>query len=100
MPRVAFTPHLQRFLDAPPATVSGATVAEVLEQVFATNPRLRGYVLDEHGRVRQHVAVFVGETPLADRVTLADAVQPETEVFVLQALSGGSVAATAPGEPQ
>ncbi len=100
MPRVAFTPHLQRFLDAPPVTVTGATVGEVLERVFETNPRLRGYVLDEHGRVRQHVAVFVGESPLVDRVTLADAVGPETEVFVLQALSGGAAAMAAPGEPR
>ncbi len=90
MPRIAFTPHLQRFLDAPPATVAGTTVREALDQVFAANPRLRGYVLDEHGRVRQHVAVYVGDAPLTDRITLADAVAPETEIFVLQALSGGA----------
>ncbi len=89
MPRIAFTPHLQRFLDVPPATVTGATVREALDDVFATNPRLRGYVLDEHGRVRQHVTVYVGDAPLADRETLADAVAPDTEIFVLQALSGG-----------
>lgn len=90
MPRISFTPHLQRFLDAPPASVGGATVADALGHVFAANPRLRGYVLDEHGRVRQHVTVFVGDAPLVDRVTLSDAVGPETEIFVLQALSGGT----------
>ncbi|HXG89225.1 MAG TPA: hypothetical protein VNJ02_12880 [Vicinamibacterales bacterium] len=67
MARVAFTPHLQRFLDAPPRTVTAATVAAALEQVFAENPRLRGYVLDEHGVVRQHVTVFVGDTPVRNR---------------------------------
>lgn len=92
MPRVAFTPHLQRFLDAPPATVGGTTVGEALVEVFAANPRLRGYVLDEHGRVRQHVTIFVGDAPLADRMTLTDAVAPESEIFVLQALSGGAPA--------
>lgn len=90
MPRIVFTPHLQRFLDAPPASVGGATVREALEAVFAANPRLRGYVLDERGRVRQHVTVYVGDAPLADRVTLGDAVAPDTEIFVLQALSGGA----------
>ncbi len=90
MPRIAFTPHLQRFLDVPPVTVTGATVREALDDVFAANPRLRGYVLDDHGRVRQHVTVYVGDAPLADRVTLADAVAPDTEIFVLQALSGGA----------
>lgn len=89
MPRVTFTPHLHRFLDAPPREVSGATVAEALEQVFAENPRLRGYVLDERGAVRQHVTVFVGDAPALDRLRLSDPVGADTEIFVLQALSGG-----------
>lgn len=92
MPRVSFTPHLQRFLDAPPADVPAATVREALDAVFAANKRLRGYIVDEHGRVRPHVSVFVGDRPLVDRVTLADAVAPDTEIFVLQALSGGAPA--------
>lgn len=91
MPRVTFTPHLQRFLDAPPREVGGATVAEALEQVFADNPRLRDYVLDERGAVRQHVTVFVGDSPAADRLRLSDPVSAETEIFVLQALSGGQL---------
>ena len=90
MPRVSFTPDLQRFLDAPPADVPGATVREALDAVFAANPRLRGYVVDEHGRVRQHVTIYVGDVPLADRAGLTDAVDGATEIFVLQALSGGT----------
>lgn len=102
MPRISFTPHLQRFLDAPTASVDGATVRDALDGVFAANPRLRGYVLDEHGRVRQHVAVFVGDAPLVDRVALSDAVCPETDIFVLQALSGGASAGDphTPGDPR
>lgn len=90
MPRIAFTPHLQRFLDVPASTVGGTTVRAALDEVFAVNPRLRGYVLDEHGRVRQHVTIYVGDAPLADRATLGDRVAPDTEIFVLQALSGGA----------
>jgi sulfur-carrier protein len=89
MPRVAFTPHLQRFLDVPPHQVEGTTVRAALEAVFAHNPRLRGYVLDDAGRVRTHVSVFVGDTALVDRATLTDTVSDDTEIFVLQALSGG-----------
>lgn len=89
MPRVSFTPQLQRFLDAPPQRVAGGTVRQALDQVFAANPRLRGYILDEAGRVRTHVAVFVGDRALTDRVTLADAVDDNTDIVVLQALSGG-----------
>lgn len=90
MPHVAFTPQLQRFLDAPPQIVSGTTVRDALDAVFASNPRLRGYIVDEHGRLRKHVSVFVGDRTLADRVGLSDAVAADTEIFVLQALSGGA----------
>jgi molybdopterin synthase sulfur carrier subunit len=89
MARVTFTPHLQRFLDAPPVEVAGTTVAQALDAVFAANPRLRGYVVDERGHLRKHVTVFVGDNPIRDRVTMSDAVEASTEIFVLQALSGG-----------
>ena len=89
MPRVAFTPQLQRFLDAPPQHVTGTTVREALDAVFAQNPRLRGYILDEAGHVRKHVSVFVGDASLVDRTGLGDTVGDDTEIFVLQALSGG-----------
>ena len=35
------------------------------------------------------MTVFVGDRPLVDRTALADAVGDDTEIFVLQALSGG-----------
>lgn len=90
MPRVSFTPQLQRFLDAPPAAVAGTTVRAALDAVFAANPRLRGYIVDEHGRLRKHVTVFVGDRPLVDRDGLGDPLGADTEVFVMQALSGGA----------
>ena len=89
MPRVTFTPHLQRFLDAPPVEVAGTTVAQALDAVFADNPRLRGYVVDERGQLRTHVTIFVGDTPIRDRQSLSDPIEAGTEIFVLQALSGG-----------
>jgi hypothetical protein len=90
MPRVTFTPHLQRFLDAPAQQVPGSTVAAALGAVFANNPRLRGYVLDERGAVRQHVTIFVDDAPVRDRAALTDRVTEQSEIFVLQALSGGA----------
>jgi sulfur-carrier protein len=89
MPKVTFTPHLQRFIDAPPKDVPGNTVAEALAAVFVDNPRLRDYVLDERGAVRQHVTIFVDDSPTRDRTTLGDKVDADSEIFVLQALSGG-----------
>ncbi len=89
MPHVTFTANLQRHLACPPMEVPGATVREALEAVFAGNPRLRGYVLDEHGALRHHMAIFVDGTPIRDRKAQADPVAEGGNIFVMQALSGG-----------
>ncbi|MDB5346892.1 MAG: thiamine S [Schlesneria sp.] len=62
---------------------------EVLDEVFSTNERARGYVLDEHGAVRKHMIVFIDGTMIRDRLSLSDPVLPDAEVYVMQALSGG-----------
>ena len=89
MPTVAFTPNLQRHLDCPELSVAADTVADALEAVFRDNPKLRGYVLDEQGRLRKHVAVFVGGELIHDRLGLSDTVAADQDIFVMQALSGG-----------
>lgn len=89
MPRVAFTRNLQRHVACPPCTVVGATVRESLDAAFALYPRARGYVLDEHGALRHHMAIFVDGTPIEDRRALGDAVSATAEILVMQALSGG-----------
>ena len=98
MPRVSFTSHLSRHLDAEAGEAGeagetgetgGASVREVLESVFADNPRLRSYICDEQGALRKHVNIFVAGRPVADREGLTDAVAHSDEIHVMQALSGG-----------
>jgi hypothetical protein len=89
VPTVRFTTALQRFLEAPTAHVDGETVGAALATVFAGRSSLRGYVLDDQGAVRRHVAVYVNGQPIGDRVRLRDPVGPEDEIYVFQALSGG-----------
>ena len=89
MPRVIFTSNLQRHIDCPDAQVSAASVAEALEKVFATAPRIRDYVVDEQGHLRKHIAIYVDGRRIADREHLTDAVSQTSEICVLQALSGG-----------
>ena len=89
MPSVSFTANLNRHLDCPTVEADGATVAEVLDSVFAGNPRLRSYILDDQNRLRRHVNIFVAEQPVVDRARLSDPVPDGAEVFVFQALSGG-----------
>ena len=89
MTRVTFTANIQRHVSCPPSEATGGTVREVLNVVFENNARLRGYVLDEQGALRQHMVVFVDGAQIRDRVNLSDAVGADGEVYVMQALSGG-----------
>jgi sulfur carrier protein ThiS len=89
MPTVLFTSALQRFLPAPTTRVAGETIGETLNAVFAAQPRLRGYVLDDQGTVRRHVAIYLNGQPVADRIGLTDPVRSQDEIYVFQALSGG-----------
>lgn len=90
MPQIAFTRHLQRFFpDLTEGEVPGATVREVIDELERRHPGFASYVIDETGRLRRHVNIFVGEEPIRDRARLADALAPDDRVFILQALSGG-----------
>ncbi len=89
MVKVQFTQNLRRHVDAPHLLVPGGTVRSVLEAVFETNPQLRGYVLDDQGALRNHVSIFVDSNRVGDRVGLSDPVHDASEVYVMQALSGG-----------
>lgn len=95
MARVVIASMLARWLKPPPAEgavtleVAGASVGAVLEGLFEQQPGLRGYVMDEHGAIRRHVAVFIDGDVLRPKSDLARAVGASAEIQVLQALSGG-----------
>lgn len=90
MARVSFTPHLRRYFDLPDAyDVEPGDVATVVRQLDARWPGIGFYITDEQGRLRQHVAVWVDGTLLRDRETLGDAVTADSQVYILQSLSGG-----------
>ena len=89
MATVHFTSHLQKFTDCEALTVSAATVGEALASAFANNGQLRSYVLDEQGQLRRHMTVFVDGQLIADRLGLSDPLTDESELYIMQALSGG-----------
>ena len=98
MARVTFTPNIQRHVQCPPTDMPGSTVRAVLEGVFDANERARGYVLDDQGALRKHMIIFVDGAQIKDRVALSDAVGATGEVYVMQALSGGSTSRARPNE--
>ncbi len=89
MARVVFTQQLKRFTEVPEVDTPAATLREALQAAFDINPRLRGYVLDDQGHLRRNVVVFIDGRRSNDRVRLADVLTADSQVHVLQALSGG-----------
>lgn len=89
MPVVEFAPALTRHVPCPRQEVRAATLAAALDEAFGAAPALRGYVLDEQGAVRKHVAVFINGRMIASRSKLALPLAPQDRVHVIQALTGG-----------
>jgi hypothetical protein len=89
MAHVEFTSQLHRFVDTPQLDCDAGTLGEALRLAFDCNPRLRGYILDEQGHLRTHVAVFIDGHRARDRLELSDPLTAQSKVYVLQALSGG-----------
>ncbi len=89
MPTVSFTQNIQRHIACPTMEVSGSTVGEALSAVFEQIPKAKGYVLDERSAVRRHMVIFVDGEGISDRNGLSDPVRADSEIYVMQALSGG-----------
>ena len=64
----------------------GATVGALLLDLDDRYPGLRFRMVDEQGRVRKHMKVFVNDEPVRDLDTRIDA---RDEITIMQALSGG-----------
>ena len=65
--------------------VGGATVVELLRALEAEHPALGGWILDERGRIRRHINVFVDGELGSEETALA----PDARLDVLPAISGG-----------
>lgn len=90
MPQVNFTYALKRFYPSlEPQHISANSVAEVVTKLNKDYPGLKDYLVDEQGRLRKHVNIFIGNKLIRDKQALSDPVGDNDEVFIMQALSGG-----------
>jgi molybdopterin synthase sulfur carrier subunit len=65
--------------------LDGASVADLLQALEHAQPALAGWILDERGRIRRHINVFVnGEQEREDSPVGAG-----DEVDIIPAISGG-----------
>jgi molybdopterin synthase sulfur carrier subunit len=65
---------------------SGSTVDELLDDLDRQFPGIRFRMVDEQGRLREHMKVFVGNDMTRD---LSTSLAGVLEVTLMQALSGG-----------
>ncbi|MGZ3272981.1 MAG: MoaD/ThiS family protein [Caulobacteraceae bacterium] len=89
MATIAFTQHLRAVGPVQEQACPGSTLAEMLEALHADYPRLKAYVLDDQGRLRKHVAIFIDGVMTAREGALDRPLSPSSHVYVFQALSGG-----------
>ena len=78
--------HLKKLAgDQAEHELDGASVADLLRALERSQPALAGWILDERGRIRRHINVFVnGEQERED-----SAVGTGDEVEIIPAISGG-----------
>jgi hypothetical protein len=89
MPKLACTPHLRAVGPTAACDYAGANLGELLDTAAGDWPRLKDYVLDDQGRLRKHIAVFIDGVMRPREEALGLALTDQSEVYVFQALSGG-----------
>ena len=68
---------------------SGATVAELIEDLEARHPGLRERLLDEGGALRRFVNVYVNEEDVRFQDGMSTAVPEGSSVSIIPAVAGG-----------
>ena len=100
MARVNFTYALKRFFpDISTQNIRASTVREILNILEQRFPGMRSYILDDQGRLREHVNIFLNNTLIKDKAMQSDVVKDEDEIFIIQALSGGREEFLIPDSP-
>ena len=89
MAQLHFTSWLRDVVPNGPLRAEGATVGAALDALFAVEPHVRGYILDEQGRLRKHVCIFADGVRLPHQAALTRGIKPDSTLYVMQALSGG-----------
>lgn len=84
--KVLIPSALRSYIQSGVAEACGGTLNEVLMDLDRQYPGIRFRVIDEQERVRRHIRIFVNGVSAC---ALSQAVLPDDEVIIVQALSGG-----------
>lgn len=72
------------------APFGGGSLAQALDVLWSDAPALRDRVLTELGEVRPHINIFVDGVNVRDDAAMNARVEPDSEIVLLPAVSGGS----------
>ncbi|WP_017592012.1 MoaD/ThiS family protein [Nocardiopsis potens] len=75
--------------DAAQVTAEGATLDEVLNSLDADHPGIRARIVDDSGKLRRFVNVYVGDEDVRFADGLDTATADGTEVSIIPAVAGG-----------
>ncbi len=71
-------------------TAAGGTLEEVFADIERRHPGFRSRVVDDEGRLRTYVNVYVGDADVRASGGLAAPVPDGAEVMVIPAMAGGA----------
>ncbi|MEN9783229.1 MAG: hypothetical protein RJA24_572 [Pseudomonadota bacterium] len=77
---------LRSYTQSGRAEAQGATLGALLDDLERQYPGIRFRMIDEQGRIRRHIRIFINGEQCHDLATALDA---RAEVIIAQALSGG-----------
>lgn len=90
MVTVRYTKALKRFFpDLKESSTKASTLTDILYEINVRYPGIKNYILDEQGMLRKHVNIFIDGEMIQDRLELSDPIGENSEVYFIQALSGG-----------
>ena len=69
---------------------SGRTLADIIADVDRRHPGFRGRIVDENGRLRSYVNVYIGEDDARTKGGTDAPVPDGSEVMVIPAMAGGA----------
>lgn len=68
----------------------GATVEEIINDLVSTFDGLRKHILDESGRIRSFIRIYVGDNDIQALEREKTTVQAHQVVSIIPAIAGGS----------
>lgn len=75
--------------DVSEVTAEGSTLAEILDDLETNHPGIRARILDDNGKVRRFVNVYVGDEDVRFEKGLQTEVKDGQQVSIIPAVAGG-----------